>query len=255
MKTPALFVGHGSPMNIIHKNLFTMSLNELGKSIPKPKAVCIFSAHWQTQGIKVHCADRAKQIYDFFGFPDELYRVSYNPPCAPGFAKKAAELMGAKCDSSWGNDHAAWSVLLHLYPEADVPVFYVSSDMTADYQTLFDAASKLKPLREDGVLFIGSGNIVHNLRNADFYNEDAEPHYKAVEFDTLMKGALMSGSMTKILDPMKLGDSARFSIPTRDHYIPFVMSCGLKDKTDRISFPCEIFQNATVSMRSVMFGQ
>ncbi|MCD8553732.1 class III extradiol ring-cleavage dioxygenase [Seleniivibrio sp.] len=254
MKTPVLFIGHGSPMNIVQKNKFTMSLETLGQTIKKPKAICIISAHWQTQGIKVHCGDRAKQIYDFFGFPDELYRVVYNPVGAPAYAKKAAELSGGKCDSSWGNDHAAWSVLLHMYPEADIPVFYMSSDMTADYQTLFNAAANLKPLRENGVLFIGSGNIVHNLRNADFFNENAEPNYRGVEFDTAMKGAVMSSNMARICDPMKLGECAKFSIPTKDHYIPFVMACGLKDKTDTVSFPCEIFQNASVSMRSVMFA-
>lgn len=254
MKTPVLFVGHGSPMNITLDNEFTGSLKELGKTLPKPKAIGIFSAHWQTQGIKVHCADRAKQIYDFFGFPDELYQVTYNPAGASAYGKKAAELMGGKCDSSWGNDHAAWSVLMHMYPEADIPVFYISSDMAAEYQTLLETSAKLKPLREDGVLFIGSGNIVHNLRNADFYNMDAKPLPRATEFDTAIKGAIMSGLSSRICDIAQYGECAKFAVPTRDHYIPFIMACGLRDKNDRVSFPCEIFQNASISMRSVMFS-
>ncbi|MGE4319066.1 MAG: dioxygenase [Deferribacterales bacterium] len=252
-KMPVLFIGHGSPMNIIQTNAYTDSLKKLGESLPGPKSICVFSAHWQTSGTLIHCEDTAKQIYDFYGFPDELYNIVYQPKGHSETAVRAAGRAGLTCDGSWGSDHAAWSVLKHMYPKADIPVFYISSDMTADYHTHYEISSSLKPFREEGVLFIGSGNIVHNLRDADFHNTDAEPDERGVLFDRQIEKALLEHDHNIIKDPMSLGTYVRYSIPTRDHYIPFVHACGLADDTDQVSFPCSIFQNRSVSMRSVLF--
>ncbi len=253
LKMPVLFIGHGSPMNIVLNNTYTDSLKALGESIPRPKSVCVFSAHWQTSGTLIHCEDTAKQIYDFYGFPDSLYKIKYEPEADSETAVKAAGRAGLTCDGSWGNDHSAWSVLKHMYPDGGIPVFYISSDMTADYHTHYEISSRLKELRNEGVLFIGSGNIVHNLRDADFHNMDAEPDERGVLFDGQIEKALLEHKHNIIKDPMSLGSHVRYSIPTRDHYIPFVHACGLTDADDNISFPCSIFQNRSVSMRSVLF--
>lgn len=253
-RMPVLFIGHGSPMNLILDNDYTQGLKKLGKTLPQPKSICVFSAHWQTQGTLIHCAGTAKQIFDFYGFPQELYSISYAPAGDPETAEKSRQLAHLERNDSWGNDHAAWSVLYHMYPDADIPVFYISSDMTAGYKSIFDMASSLKSLRDEGVLFIGSGNIVHNLRAADFYNVDATPDERGVRFDNEIKQAIIDNYTDVITDPSSLGSHVRFSIPTRDHYIPFVAACGLRDEADKITFPCESFQNSSVSMRSVMFS-
>lgn len=253
-RMPVLFIGHGSPMNLVQDNDYTRSLKSLGRNLPKPKAIAVFSAHWQTRGTLVHSGETAKQIYDFYGFPEELYQIIYKPAGSPATAKEIADLAHIIPDSSWGDDHAAWSVLYYMYPKADIPVIYISSDMTAGYSSVFDMAKSLKPLRDEGVLFIGSGNIVHNLRAADFHNIDAEPNELGVRFDNEIKQAVMDNMTSIITDPSSLGSHVRFSIPTRDHYIPFVASCGLRDDDETAAFPCESFQNASVSMRSVIFG-
>lgn len=254
LRMPVLFIGHGSPMNLILDNIYTRSLKKLGRILPRPKSICVFSAHWQTRGTYVHTGAKATQIFDFYGFPDELYKIIYTPAGAPETAQKAADTAHITPSSAWGNDHAAWSVLYHMYPQADIPVFYISSDMTAGFESIFDLAASLKPLRDEGVLFIGSGNIVHNLREADFYNSDAEPDERGVIFDSAIKKAVETNDISIITNPMALGEDARFSVPTRDHYIPFAAACGLRDVADKATFTCEGFQNSSVSMRSVLFS-
>ncbi|MCX5969999.1 MAG: class III extradiol ring-cleavage dioxygenase, partial [Coprothermobacterota bacterium] len=185
MKMPVLFIGHGSPMNIILKNDYTQRLAELGHELPRPKAILVVSAHWLTNGTYVTCSEKPKMIYDFYGFPDELYRQNYASPGSPEVAKLVTKLVQkglVKCDYSWGLDHASWAVLKHIYPEADIPVVEMSLDYSPyngwnrpTLQYYYDLAKQLSPLRDKGILIIGSGNIVHNLRVVDMENVDAKP--------------------------------------------------------------------------------
>lgn len=258
-KMPVLFVGHGSPMNIIADNEYTKSLSALGHRIPRPKAICIVSAHWQTEGTRVCHAAQPRQIYDFYGFPRELFEIEYEPKGSPTFADRAFDLMGGQAsqivkDDSWGDDHAGWAVLKHLYPEADLPIFIVSVDMAAPASRHAELASRLAPLRDEGVLVLGSGNIVHNLYDADLGNPDADPDPRGVRFDTLAKTALESGDLEALVHYEKWGEEARYSVPTRDHYLPLLWAVALREPGETVSFPCEMMQNRSVSMRSVIIG-
>ncbi len=256
---PVLFVGHGSPMNLIADNDYTRSLQRLSTELPRPEAVCVISAHWQTNGTRVCCSPAPRQIYDFYGFPEELYRIRYQPDGHPDVAQQTVDLLGGErdgivCDNSWGDDHAAWAVLKYLYPKADVPVFLVSVDMAAPAARHVELAARLAPLREQGVLVLGSGNVVHNLVAADLRNEDATPDPHGVRFDAAVKSALEVGDLDALIHFENWGQDARFSVPTRDHYLPLLWAAALRGSDDNLSFPCEIHQNRSVSMRSVLFA-
>ena len=183
MKMPVLFVGHGSPENINLKNSYTQSLAELSKKLPKPRAILVISAHWLTDGTFVTCMDNPKTIYDFYGFPEELYRLNYPSPGSPedaGLIAKMIRVPKVECDFSWGLDHASWAVLKHLYPKADIPVIEMSLNYSpyngwhqSNLQGYYDLAKQLSPLRDQDILIIGSGNIVHNLRLVDMEHMDA----------------------------------------------------------------------------------
>ncbi len=172
-KMPVLFVGHGSPMNINSDNGFTVSLRNLSGELPKPEAVCVVSAHWQTRGTFVACQESIRQIYDFYGFPEQLYKVRYEPPGCPEVARRAVDLMRrldpfVQCNDQWGHDHAGWSVLKHLYPDADVPVFLISIDMSAPPERHVQLARKLTPLRDEGVLILGKREYSPQHRGRGF---------------------------------------------------------------------------------------
>lgn len=264
MKMPVLFIGHGSPMNIILKNDYTRRLAELGKELPRPRAILVVSAHWLTDGTRVAAAEKPETIYDFYGFPDELYRLSYPSPGSPGDAKFVAEMVKkppVKCDDSWGLDHAAWAVLRHVYPKADIPVFEMSLDYSPyngwnrpTLRSFYDLAAELRPLREKGVLIIGSGNIVHNLRVVDMRNMDAKPYDWAVEFDGRVKQALLDRDHQSLLDCQNMDRATSLSVPTLDHYLPMVFTIGLQDKGEGLEFIYEGFQNRSISMRSFKVG-
>ncbi len=259
-KMPVLFVGHGSPMNIALDNAYTRGLRELAGRLPRPEAVCVVSAHWMTRGTFVSCQDTPRQIFDFYGFPDELYRVRYEPPGHPALARRTVALLQAAapeaaCNGEWGHDHAGWSVLLHMYPAADVPVYLVSVDMTAPAERHAALGRSLGPLRDDGVLVIGSGNIVHNLRLADFADMDAPPDPRGVAFDTAVKEALDAGDLETLVRYERLGTPARYAVPTADHYFPMLYAAALREKGEPLRFPCEVFQNRSVSMRSFAIGE
>ncbi len=259
-RMPALFVGHGSPMNIVLDNAYTRSLRDLSRRLPPPEAVCVVSAHWLTRGTVVSCQARPRQIYDFFGFPEELYRVPYGPPGHPALARRTVALLkaaapAADCSAEWGSDHAAWSVLRHMYPAADVPVYLVSVDMTAPPSRHAALGRLLAPLRDEGVLVMGSGNIVHNLRLADFGDMDAAPDPRGIAFDTSVKDALSAGDLAALVGYERLGEAARFAVPTPDHYFPMLYAAALRETGEPLRFPCEIFQNRSVSMRSFAIGE
>ncbi len=264
MKMPVLFIGHGSPENIILKNSFTERLVRLGQELPRPKAILVFSAHWLTDGTYVTCAEKPRTIYDFYGFPEELYRLNYPSPGAPEEAKRITELVNKptiKCDFSWGLDHAAWAILKHIYPKADLPVIEMSLDYSPfngwnrpTLQYFYDLARQLKPLREKEILIIGSGNIVHNLRAVDMDHMDAQPYDWAIEFDERVKRDLMNRNHADLLDCQNMSRATALSVPTLDHYLPMVFSIGTQDKDDNLEFLHEGFQNRSVSMRCFRLG-
>lgn len=255
-KTPVLFLGHGSPMNIILENPFTESLVQLGQRIQKPKAILVVSAHWQTHGTFITASTAPELIYDFYGFPQELYDVTYPCPGGSGLIAEWGTVLkkaNIEYDEQRGLDHAAWAVLKHLYPNADIPVMELSLDYEKDPQEHYNLAKQLAPLREKGVLIIGSGNIVHNLREIN-WNIDAKPYDWAIYFDNKVKEYVLAGKHKELISYEKLGREALLSIPTREHYLPMLYALGLQDKEDEICFSYEGFQNASMSMRGFSIG-
>jgi 4,5-DOPA dioxygenase extradiol len=262
-KMPALFIGHGSPLNIILDNSYTRSLAALGKALPRPKAILVISAHWLTNGTLVTCMDRPKTIYDFYGFPDELYGMRYPSPGAPDEARQVTKLArraNVACSLGWGLDHASWAVLRHLYPEADVPVFEMSLDYTYNewhpkpLQYHFELATELAELRRRGVLIIGSGNIVHNLGMLDFGNIDAPTFDWAEEFDEKVKANLISGNHDALMHFQDMGPAALLAVPTLDHYLPMIYTVALREKGEPLTFIHEGFQYGSISMRCFQIG-
>jgi 4,5-DOPA dioxygenase extradiol len=252
-KMPALFIGHGSPMNIVYDNEFTRSLKKLGAEIPPPEAILVVSAHWLTEGTFVTCVKEPEQIYDFYGFPQELYDYRYP---AKGSAETAQEVMKTlakfhvQC-GDWGLDHASWAVLKHLYPMADIPVLELSLCMGAGPEQHYEMGEALKPLREKGVLIIGSGNIVHNLGRIR-WETDAEPFDWAVEFDNQVKGLILEREHRKLIDYYSLGENARLAVPTNDHYLPLLYTLALQGKDEKVTFIHEGIQNGSVAMRTLV---
>lgn len=261
---PVLFIGHGSPMNIMLKNDFTHSLAVLGKNLPRPTAVMVISAHWLTSGATyVGCMTKPKTIYDFYGFPDELYQMDYPSHGSPADAKFATELIKrtlVKCNNDWGLDHAAWAILKHIYPKADIPVFEMSLDYSFNewrpkpVQYHYDLASEIVELRKRGVLIIGSGNIAHNLGIMDFKAMGAKPYDWAVEFDEAVKSNLLSGNHKDLIDYKTMGRAASLAVPTLDHYLPMIYAIALQEKGDAFKFIFEGFQHASISMRCFQIG-
>lgn len=262
-KMPVLFIGHGSPMNIVLDNDFTRSLGKWGERLPRPKAIMVISAHWLTDGTFVGCMDKPKTIYDFYGFPRELYSVAYPSPGSPAEAKFVADLINktpVTCRKDWGLDHGAWSVLKHLFPKADIPVFQLSLDYSFNdwhpkpMQYHYDLAGELADLRSRGVLIIGSGNIVHNLGILDFGNMDAEPYGWAQEFDEKAKKALVSGNDNALIRFESMGPSSTLAVPTPDHYLPMIYAIALRQKSEPLTFTYEGFHHASISMRCFQIG-
>jgi 4,5-DOPA dioxygenase extradiol len=264
MKMPVLFIGHGTPENIILNKSFTARLVKLGQELPRPRTILVISAHWLTNGTYLTCMEKPKTIHDFYGFPDELYRMSYPCPGSPEDARLVTELVTKpiiKCDYSWGLDHASWAVLKHIYPGADIPVIEMSLDYSPNndwnqpaLQFYYDLASQLNVLREKGILIIGSGYIVHNLRVADMQNMEANPYDWAIEFDEKVKGNLIEKNHKTLLDYRKMSRAAALSCPTLDHYLPMIFAISLQEKNDTLEFIYEGFQNRSISMRCFKIG-
>jgi 4,5-DOPA dioxygenase extradiol len=261
-KMPVLFIGHGSPMNIVMDNSYTRALAALGKGLPRPKAIMVVSAHWLTRGTAVTCTDRPRTIHDFYGFPEELYALEYPCPGAPDLASAVVGTVKSVpilCDTRWGLDHASWAVLRHIYPAADIPVLEMGLDYRfgeRDPKPLhyhYDLARELAPLRRQGVLIIGSGNIVHNLRIIDF-DTDAKPYEWALEFDGQVKDCLVKRRHSDLMEYTRMGKAATLSVPSLDHYLPMIYAIGLQEQDDKLTFVHEGMQNASVSMRCFRIG-
>lgn len=252
-KQPVVFIGHGSPMNALADSAFTKSLNKLGQDIEKPSAILVISAHWLTKGTWVSLSPKPETIHDFGGFPDALFKVKYPALGSPETAKEIIETVKSiqvHPNHEMGLDHGAWTILKHIYPKADVPVFQLSIDYNQPAQFHYDLAKELGFLRSKGVLILASGNIVHNLRTLKWSETDPKPYDWAVEFDELSKKLLVEKSHKPLIDWQNLGLAAQNSIPTPDHYYPLLYAIGLQSKNEEVKFIHEEMQMASVSLRS-----
>lgn len=255
-KMPVLFLGHGSPMNAIEENQFVAGFRDLAKTLPQPNAILCVSAHWFTKGTKVTSMEMPRTIHDFGGFPQALFDVQYPAKGSPELAvetKKILDPVMVKLDEHWGLDHGAWSVIKHLYPNADVPVIQLSIDYTKSGQYHFELAQKLQALRYKGVLIIGSGNIIHNLRMVDFRNFDKDNYgYDwAIEARETVNNYLLEGNFQPLIDFEKLNKAVQLAVPTPEHYLPLLYTLGLKDKRDNLSLFNDKLLAGSLSMTSV----
>ncbi len=254
-RMPLLFIGHGHPMNAIFDNHFTQSLQKMTRDIPKPNAIMVISAHWETRGTYVSVNPQPKTIYDFGGFDNKLYQIKYEPQGHPALAREVLhELPFAKEDQTMGLDHGAWTILKFLYPQADIPVFQMSIDYTQPTAKHYEIAQALKKMRDKGVLIIGSGNIVHNLGKVDWHNINAKSSDWAIEFDSIVKNKLDLRDFKSLIDYKTLGTSAQLSIPSEDHYLPMLYTLGLAESKEPLHYLFEGFQFANISMRCFKIG-
>lgn len=255
VKMPVLFLGHGSPMNAIEENKFVSAFRKVGREIPKPESILCISAHWETKGTHVTAMPKPQTIHDFGGFPPELYEVQYPAPGSPELARTAREsvsLTEVGLDQKWGLDHGAWSVIKHLYPEADVPVVQMSLDYSKAPEYHYELAKQLGRLRQRGVLIIGSGNMVHNLRLIDWRRLNDEFAFDwAAEASEKMKNLMIDGNHEQLIRIRNLGRAYELSIPTPEHYLPLLYALALQDKYDRVSFFNDKPVGGSLSMMSV----
>lgn len=258
-KMPVLFLGHGSPMNAIEENQFVTGFRTIAKTLPKPQAILCISAHWYTKGTKVTAMQMPQTIHDFGGFPDELFKVQYPAKGSPTLAKETKELLkpiSVELDEKWGLDHGAWSVLIHLYPKADIPVIQLSIDYSQPASYHYELAKKLHALRNKGILIVGSGNIIHNLGLVDFRNFDRDNYGFdwAIEAREKVNKWLLDGNFEPIVNYLKQDKSLQLAAPTPDHFLPLIYSLGLKDKTETLSLFNDKLVAGSLSMTSVKIG-
>ena len=256
-RMPALFLGHGNPMNAIRENAWTQGWSAIGAALPRPKAILSVSAHWYVPAIAVTAIAQPRTIHDFGGFPPELYRVQYSAPGSPELAARTAQLLGptpVELDRSWGLDHGTWSVLMHLYPRADIPIVQLSIDKTKPARWHFETARKLAPLRDEGVLVMGSGNLVHNLHTYSWGDSAREPYDWALRFESVARDALSAADFEPLVSYESLGRDAMLSAPTPDHYLPLLYVLAQHRPGDSVSFPVEGFDGGSISMLAVRLG-
>lgn len=253
-RMPVVFVGHGSPMNAIEDNIYTRGWKEMAKKIPKPKAIVSVSAHWFTEGTKIMNEENPKTIYDMYGFPDDLYEIIYSPSGNPKLAESVKEMISKESvyDNTWGIDHGTWSVLVHMYPERDIPVFQVSIDASAPAEVHYEIGKELKSLRDEGVLLFGTGNIVHNLRLVNWAMGD-EGFQWAYEFDNFIKENIQARNHEKIINYESLGDTAKLAVPITDHFNPILYILGATDEGDKVSVYNHKCMMGSLSMTSYIF--
>jgi 4,5-DOPA dioxygenase extradiol len=254
---PAIFFGHGNPMNALSKNSYTEGWSSVGKSIPRPKAILAISAHWYIPFCAVTSNRFPSTIHDFSSFPSELYQVEYPAPGSPELARRVQELIApvpVKLSESWGLDHGTWAVLRHVFPNADIPVIQLSIDETQPPRYHYEMGKRLLPLREEGVLIAGSGNIVHNLSAYVWGDHDVPPFDWAVRFEEHLREALSQGNEASLVDYHNLGHDANLSIPTPEHYLPLLYVLGLRRDNEAIGFPVQGVDGGSVSMLAVQIG-
>lgn len=252
-RMPAIFVGHGSPMNAIGDNRARRDWIRIGKELPRPKAIVGVSAHWTSSGTTlVRRSEVNRQVYDMYGFPDELYQIRYAPPGDIAVADRVLSLLGSdsRADNAWGLDHGLWSVMCNMFPDADIPVVPVSVDTSASPQKLFDMGRRLSALRDEGVLVLGSGNVVHNLRMVNWSNRDGE--IWADSFDGSIKRAVLDRDFGTVLGYESLNSSAK-AVPTVEHFDPLPVILGASREDDRIEVFADYRELGSMSMTSYLF--
>lgn len=255
-KMPALFIGHGSPMNAIEENEFVAKFREVGKNIPRPTAVLCISAHWQTSGTQVTAMSQPKTIHDFGGFPKALYEVEYPASGSPELAETTQSLIGknaVELDYSWGFDHGSWTVLRHMYPDASIPIIELSLDYRKSPKEHYELAKKLAVLRKKGILILGSGNLVHNLRQIAWrkFNEDDYAYDWAREAQTVFNNLIENRNHDSLISYQKLGTAAQLAVPTPEHYLPLLYVLASQESTDELQFFNDKAVAGSLTMTSV----
>ncbi|MDE2598095.1 MAG: 4,5-DOPA dioxygenase extradiol [Rhodocyclaceae bacterium] len=255
-RMPALFVGHGSPMNAIEENDWSRAWRGLGAALPRPRAILVVSAHWMTPGVGVTAMARPETIHDFGGFPDALFAMQYPAPGSPELARRVQTLLAPQevsLDQSWGLDHGAWSILVHLFPAADIPVLQLSLDLSQPPAFHYALGQRLRPLRDEGVLVLASGNVVHNLRLIQWQSGHAAPEWAARVEKRVME-CLQTRDHHALLDYPNLDPQAMLAIPTPEHYLPLLYIAALQDEDETVSFPVQGIDLGTISMLSACIG-
>jgi 4,5-DOPA dioxygenase extradiol len=256
-RLPAFFVGHGSPMNALANNAVTRGWRAMAEAIPKPRAIVSVSAHWYEPGGRVTANEQPRTIHDFGGFPRLLYEVQYPAPGMPELAARVRDLLVPKevdLDLRWGLDHGTWSVLVHMYPDANVPVIQLGLDETLTPEEHFALARNLRPLRTEGVLLLGSGNVVHNLHAYAWGDHRIEPYDWGERFEQRIRELMTAGDFESIAHYEQMGRDAILSAPTPDHFLPLLYALAQAEEGDPISFPVEGFDGGAVSMLCVRVG-
>jgi len=254
---PALFIGHGSPMNGIEHNEFSQSWADLAQRIPVPKAVLVISAHWYTHGTFVTAMDFPSTIHDFGGFPQALFDVQYPAPGNPELASEISSLIHSApvgLDHDWGLDHGTWTIIRHMYPEADIPVLQLSIDYTKAPEYHYELAKEINALRSKGILVIGSGNMVHNLRMISWEMINGGGYDWANEMNNTFKNLIANGDHKPLIDYRNLGAEAMLAIPTPEHYLPLIYTLGLKNEREDVSFFNDKAVGGSLTMTSVIIG-
>lgn len=256
-RLPVIFFGHGNPMNAILDNACTEGWRRIGRSLPRPKAILSVSAHWYVTDTRVTSMERPRTIHDFGGFPRALFDVQYPAPGDLALASRVVELLAPRAildAESWGLDHGTWSVLTHVFPDADIPVVQLSIDETQPSSVHYELGSKLAPLRDEGVLVIGSGNLVHNLHAYSWGSHQVEPFEWAVRFETEVRRLLETHVLGPLVDYETLGPEALLAVPTPDHYLPLLYVIAGCTEDDPVSFPVEGVDGGSISMLTVRLG-
>jgi 4,5-DOPA dioxygenase extradiol len=257
LRMPAVFFGHGNPMNALSENRYSEGWRRLGEAVPRPVAILSVSAHWYIDETAVTAMEKPKTIHDFGGFPQELYEVLYPAPGNPALANAVRNILSpipVRPDQRWGLDHGTWAVLCHVFPRADIPVIQLSIDATQPAAFHYEIGKRLAPLRDKGVFIIGSGNLVHNLHAYAWGGHASEPYDWAIRFEKQVRTLLLSSDHASLIACEDLGPDAMLSVPTPDHYLPLLYIIALQREGERISFPVEGIDGGSVSMLAVQIG-
>lgn len=255
MRTPAIFIGHGSPMNAIEENQYTQAWKEIARRFARPKAILMVSAHWMTHGLAVTAMAKPRTIHDFGGFPQALFDVQYPAPGEPALAQRIADLLAplhVVQDQHWGLDHGTWSVLVKMYPDADLPVLQLSLDLSQTTAWHFELGQKLATLRDEGVMLMASGNVVHNLRRLA---GQASGYDWAQRFNDAMRAAMLEQDWEKLIHYEQFGSDASLSVPTNEHFLPLLYVLGAKSAQDQLEIACDGIELGAISMMSVVVSQ
>ena len=254
---PTIFFGHGNPMNALFQNEWTEGWAKIGREMPKPKAILCVSAHWYIPETAVTAMENPRTIHDFGGFPRELFEVQYPASGSPELAERVRQLLvpvDLRSDTRWGLDHGTWSVLCHVFPEADIPVVQLSNDETQPAEFHYQLAANLQPLRDEGVLIAGSGNLVHNLHAYSWGKRELEPYDWALRFEAAARELILNDNHAPLVNYESMGRDALLSAPTPDHYLPLIYILALQRAGEQVSFPVEGFDGGSISMLTVQIG-